>query len=55
MSAQEAVERLLEAYLLAPVSPAVLDALAEVGADMADMEPETTEDDGNGEDYSVVV
>ena len=65
MTAQEAVGRLLDqadllmvggaAYLLAPVSDAVLDALATVGAGTEDMEPETTEDDGNGEDYAVGV
>ncbi len=59
MTAQEAVGRLLDqadllmvggaAYLLAPVSDAVLDALAAVGADTEDMEPETTESDGDGE------
>ncbi len=59
MPAQEAVGRLLDqadllmvggaAYLLAPVSDAVLDALAAVGADTEDMEPETTESDGDGE------
>ena len=35
------------AYLLTPVSDTVLDALAEVGAGMEDMEPETTESDGD--------
>ena len=65
MTAQEAVGRLLDhadllhvggaAYLLAPVSDAVLDALAAVGADTEDMEPEPTEDDGDGEDYTVGV
>ncbi len=55
MTAQEAVGRLLDqadlllvggaAYLLAPVSPAVLDGLATVGADTEDMEAETTESD----------
>ncbi len=38
-----------------PRSDAVLDALATVGADTEDMEPETTESDGDGEDYSVAV
>ncbi len=42
-------------YLLAPVSDVVLDALAAVGADTEDMEPETTEDDGDDEDYAVAV
>ncbi len=61
MTAQEAVGRLLEqadllmvagaAYLLAPVSDAVLDALATVGADTEDMELETTESDGDDEDH----
>ncbi len=65
MTAQEAVGRLLDnadllmvsgtAYLLAPVSDAVLDALATVGADTEDMEPETTESDGDDEDCSVAV
>jgi len=55
VTAQEAVGRLLDqadlllvggaAYLLAPVSPAVLDGLATVGADTEDMEAETTESD----------
>lgn len=59
MNAQEAVERLLDhadlllvggaAYLLAPVFPAMLDALATVGADTEDLEPETTEDDADRE------
>ena len=65
MTAQEAVGRLLDtadlllvggtAYLLAPVSPAVLDALATVGADLEDAEPELTESDGDDEDYAVAV
>ena len=65
MTAQEAVARLLDhadllmvggaAFLLAPVSDDVLDALATVGADNADLEPETTENDGDDEDYSVAV
>ena len=65
MTAQEAVGRLLDsadllmvggtAYLLAPVSDAVLDALATVGADTEDMEPEPTESDGDEEDYTVAV
>ncbi len=55
MTAREAAERLLDgadllmvggaAYLLAPVSDAVLDALAAVGADTVDMEPEPVEDE----------
>ncbi len=59
MTAQEAVARLLDqadlllvgggAYILAPVSPAVLDALATVGADAEDMEAETIESDGDDE------
>ena len=65
MNAQEAVGRLLDntdlllvggaAYLLAPVSDALLDALATVGAGTEDMEPETTESDGDDEDYAVAV
>ncbi len=65
MTAQEAVARLLNnadllvvtgrAYLLAPVSDAVLDALATVGADTEDMEPETTESDGDDEDCIAAV
>ncbi len=65
MTAQEAVGRLLDhadllhvggaAYLLAPVSDDVMDALATVGADTEDMEPETTESDGDDQDYSVAV
>ena len=61
MTADEAVGRLLDgadllmvggaAYLLAPVSDAMIDALAGVGADTADMEPETTESDGDDEDH----
>ena len=65
MTADEAVGLLLDnadlllvggaAYLLAPVSSDVLDALAAVGADTEDMEPETTESDGDDEDYAVAV
>ncbi len=65
MTADEAVGRLLDhadllmvggaAYLLAPASDAVLDALAAVGADTEDMEPETTESDGDDEDYAAAV
>ncbi len=61
MTAQEAVGRLLDnadllvvgttSFLLAPVSDAVLDALAAVGADTEDMEPETTESDGDDQDH----
>ncbi len=65
MTAQEAVGRLLDqadlllvggtAYLLAPVSPAVFDALAAVGADTEeDMEAETIESDGDDEDERLV-
>ena len=42
-------------WTLAPVSDEVLDALAAVGADTEDMEPETTEIDGDDEDYAVTV
>ena len=65
MNVQEAVGRLLDQAdllmvggvpcLLAPVSDAVLDALAVVGASTEDMEPETTESDGDDEDYAVAV
>ncbi len=65
MTAQEAAARLLDnadllvvggaAYLLAPVSGAVLDALAAVGADTEDMEPEPVESDGDDEDYAIAV
>ena len=65
MTAQEAVAWLLDgadlllvaggAYLLAPVSDVVLDALATVGEHSADLEPETPESDGDDEDYSVAV
>ncbi len=65
MTADEAVGRLLDgadllvvggaAYLLAPVSDVVLDALAAVGADTEDMELETTESDGDDEDCTVAV
>ncbi len=65
MTAQEAVERLLDGagllmvggavWMLAPVSDAVLDALAAVEADTEDMEPETTESDGDDQDYAVAV
>ena len=39
-------------YLLAPVSDAVIDALAAVGADTEGMEPGTTESDGDDEDHT---
>jgi len=42
-------------YLLAPVSEAVPDALAVVGADTEDAERETTESDGDDENYAVAV
>ena len=35
--------------MLALVTDTMLDALAGVGADTEDMEPETTEDDGDGD------
>ena len=43
------------AYLLAPVSDTVLDTLAVVGASTEDMEPETTESDGDDEDHIAAV
>ena len=65
MTAQEAVGCLLDhadlllvggvAYLLAPVSGAVLDGLAAVGADTADLEPEPVESDGDDEDHIAAV
>ena len=65
MTAAEAVGRLLDnadllmvggaVWMLAPVSDAVLDALATVGADTEDLEPETTESNGDDEDYTVAV
>ena len=61
MTAQEAVGRLLDgadllmvggaAYLLAPVSDAVLDALATVRASTEDLEPEPVESDGDDQDH----
>jgi len=33
------------------VSPSVIDALAAVGADTEDMDPETTESDGDDQDH----
>ncbi len=66
MTAQEAVGRLLDqadllmvggaAYLLAPVSNALLDALATVGAGDEDAEiDDPTESDGDDQDYTVAV
>ncbi len=65
MTAAEAIERLLDGadllhvggavWMLAPVSDDVIDALATVGADTEDMEHETTESDGDDEDYAVTV
>ena len=61
MNAQEAVARLVDqadilvvggaVWMLAPVSPAMVDALATVGAGTEDMEPETTESDGDDQDH----
>ena len=39
--------------MLAPVTDVMIDALAGVGADTEDMEPETTESDGDDEDCIV--
>ena len=65
MTAQEAVARLLDhadllhvggaVWMLAPVSDAMVDALATVGARAEDMEPETTESDGDDEDHTAVL
>ena len=65
MTAQEAVERLLDnadllhvgsaVWMLAPVSDAMLDALAGIDAGNEDLEPETVESDGDDEDYAVAV
>ncbi len=65
MTAQEAVGRLLDGadllhvggavWMLAPVTDAMIDALAGVGADTADLEPESVESDGDDEDYTVAV
>ncbi len=64
MTAQEAVARLLDhadllvvttSFLLAPVSDAVLDALATVGTETEDAEPEPIEDDGDEGDCAVAV
>ncbi len=56
MTAQEAVGRLLDGadlfhvnekvWMLAPVTANMLDALATVGADTEDAEPEPVEDEG---------
>ena len=56
MTAQEAVGRLLDhadllhvggaVWMLAPVTDAMVDALATVGADTEDAEPEPVEDEG---------
>ncbi len=65
MTADEAVGRLLDqadllhvggaVWMLAPVSDAVLDALATVGVDTEDMELETTESDGDDEGHTAAV
>ncbi len=65
MTAAEAVARLVDTadllhvdgavWMLAPVSDAMLDALATVGADTEDMEPETPESDGDDEDHIAAV
>ena len=66
MTADEAVGLLLDnadlflvggaAYLLAPVSSDVLDALAAVGADTEDMEiDDPTESDGDDQDHVLAV
>ena len=64
MTAQEAVARLLDqadllhvggaVWMLAPVSDAMIDALAGIDAGNADLEPEPVESDGDDEDYAVV-
>ena len=61
MTADEAVGRLLDhadllmvggaVWMLAPVSDAVLDALATVGASTEDMELEPVESDGDDQDH----
>ncbi len=38
-------------WMLAPVTDAMLDALAGVGADNADLEPEPVESDGDDQDH----
>ena len=65
MTAQEAVGRLLDqadllhvggaVWMLAPVTDAMIDALAVVGARAEDMEPEVVESDGDDEDCAVAV
>ena len=65
MTAAEAIARLVDTadllhvggavWMLAPVSDAVLDALATVGAGTENMEPEPVESDGDDEDYTVAV
>ncbi len=65
MTAQEAVERLLDnadllhvggaVWMLAPVTDAMVDAQAAVGADTEDMELEPVESDGDDEDHTAAV
>ncbi len=65
MTAQKAVARLLDnadllhvggaVWMLAPVTDAMIDALATVGAGTEDLEPETTESDGDDQDYTIAV
>ncbi len=66
MTAQEAVARLVDnadlllvggaAWILAPVTPPMIDALAGVGADTEDAEiDDPTERDGDDEDYTVAI
>ncbi len=66
MTAQEAVERLLDnadllhvggaVWTLAPVTDAMIDALAGVGTSTEDAEiDDPTESDGDDEDYAVAV
>ena len=65
MTAQEAVARLLDqadllmvggaVWMLAPVTDAMLDALAGIDAHNADLEPEPVESDGDEEDHIAVV
>ena len=60
MTAQEAVGRLLDGadllhvggavWVLAPVTDAMIDALAGIDAHNADLEPEAVESDGDDED-----
>ncbi len=42
-------------WMLAPVTDAMIDVFAGVGADSADLEPETTESDGDDEDHIAAV